>query len=118
MKPFGKNIDDLFFLVNCAKFEPDRGKFIINIKFVQSSSNFAQFTNIKKQVHYYPSLSQNSGFESYELSIFIEKKPVLTDHWKVNENSNNWIVVNAALAMGAYPNIARFDSEARQLRTM
>ena len=72
---FGKNIDDafFFFLVNCAKFEPDWGKFIISIKFVQSGSNFAQFTNIKKQVHYYPSLSQDSGFESYELSIFIEK---------------------------------------------
>ena len=44
--------------------------------------------------------------------------PFNDNNRNVNENSNNWNVVKAALAMGAYPNIARFDTEALQLRTM
>ena len=44
--------------------------------------------------------------------------PFNDNNRNVNENSNNWNVVKASLAMGAYPNIARFDTEALQLRTM
>ncbi len=35
----------------------------------------------------------------------------------LNKNSENWAVVKAALAAGSYPNLARFDREAQQLRT-
>ena len=33
-------------------------------------------------------------------------------------NSHNWNVIRTALAMGGYPNIARLDKAANQLRTM
>ena len=36
----------------------------------------------------------------------------------VNANSKSWNVVKAALAMGAYPNIARLDRQDLQLRTL
>ena len=35
----------------------------------------------------------------------------------LNRNSDNWAVVKAALAAGAYPNLARYDREGRQLRS-
>jgi HrpA-like RNA helicase len=37
---------------------------------------------------------------------------------ELNVNSNHWSVVKAALTAGSYPNIARFDTEGSQLRTM
>ena len=36
---------------------------------------------------------------------------------ELNKNSDNWAVVKAALAAGSYPNLARFDRDAQQLRT-
>ena len=36
----------------------------------------------------------------------------------LNSNAENWAVVKAALTAGFYPNIARVDREAMQLRTM
>jgi len=35
-----------------------------------------------------------------------------------NTNSSNWSVIKACLVAGLYPNLARFDREAGQLRTM
>jgi hypothetical protein len=35
----------------------------------------------------------------------------------LNRNSENWAVVKAALTAGAYPNLARYDREGRQLRS-
>ena len=35
----------------------------------------------------------------------------------LNKNSENWAVVKAALTAGNYPFLARFDKEARQLRS-
>ena len=35
-----------------------------------------------------------------------------------NKNGNNWSIVKAALTMASYPNLARFEKEAGQLRTM
>merc|ERR1719195_318250 len=56
----------------------------------------------------------------YQILTQLKKSRLIPykDHRKVNENQNNWLLVNAALAMGAYPNIARYDTEALQLRTM
>lgn len=36
----------------------------------------------------------------------------------LNSHAENWAVVKAALTAGFYPNIARVDREAMQLRTM
>lgn len=36
----------------------------------------------------------------------------------INTNSDNWAVVKACLMAGLYPNMARLDREAGQLRTM
>ncbi len=36
----------------------------------------------------------------------------------VNSNSREWSIVKAALTAGSYPNLARFDWSASQLRTM
>lgn len=47
----------------------------------------------------------------------LKKSQLLRDYKKVNENSNHWNLVKAALAMATYPNLARLDREACQLRT-
>ena len=56
----------------------------------------------------------------YQILTQLKKSRLIPykDHRKVNENQDNWLIVKAALAMGTYPNIARFDTEALQLRTM
>jgi hypothetical protein len=35
----------------------------------------------------------------------------------LNKNSENWAVVKAALTAGSYPQMVRFDREAKQLRS-
>lgn len=35
----------------------------------------------------------------------------------LNKHSENWAVIKAALTAGSYPNLARFDQNAKQLRT-
>ena len=48
----------------------------------------------------------------------LQKTEMLKDFKSSNENSHNWNVIRTALAMGGYPNIARLDKAANQLRTM
>ena len=48
----------------------------------------------------------------------LRKTGMLQDFKSSNENSSNWNLISSALAMGGYPNIARFDKEANQLRTL
>ena len=55
----------------------------------------------------------------YQIISQLKKSKILPyKDFPFNKNGNNWQIVKAALLMGAYPNIARFEKEALQLRTM
>ena len=55
----------------------------------------------------------------YQIITQLKKSKILPfKDFPYNKNGNNWHMIKAALVMGAYPNIARFEKEAMQLRTM
>ena len=55
----------------------------------------------------------------YQIITQLKKSKILPyKDFPFNKHGNNWSIVKAALTMGAYPNLARFEKEAQQLRTM
>ena len=55
----------------------------------------------------------------YQIISQLKKSKILPyKDFPFNKNGNNWSIVKAALTMASYPNLARFEKEAGQLRTM
>ena len=55
----------------------------------------------------------------YQIISQLKKSRILPyKDFPFNKNGNNWSIVKAALTMASYPNLARFEKEAGQLRTM